>query len=335
MTRLTDLTIVPEQFTAGMFQQSLALDSFVQSGVAVVDPRVSAFLNSEVGGESMSMRFIKPLGEDESNVSSDNPSESSTPDDLSGDKETFVRHSRNNSWGSMDLTAELYGSDPLGAVQLGLGKYWLTQRQKIVLRSLAGVLADNVANDSGDMVNDISGETGADALINGSAFIDALLTLGDRMGGISAFGIHSIVYGTLLKNDLIEFVPDSQGQLTIPTYMGKRVVVDDGMTVDPTGGPGDVPLYTTALFGAGSIIYGMGSPKTPVEVERDPAAGNGGGQETIFSRVEMAVHPVGFSYSGTRTNGKAPTWAELATAGNWDRVYERKRVPMAFIQSLG
>jgi hypothetical protein len=333
-TRLTDLVIVPELFTAGMFQQSLALDAFIASGVAIMDPEIDAFLNASVGGESMSKRFIEALDEDESNVSSDNPASASTAASLSGGSETLVRQSRNKSWSSMDLAAQLYGLDPLGAVQAGVAKYWTTQRQRIVLKSLSGVMADNVANDSEDMVIDITGEAGAAAKFNSTAFIDSLLTLGDRMNGINAIGIHSIVYGTLLKLDLIEFIPDSLGNVNIPTYMGKRVIVDDGMPVDVT--VPSVPVFTSVLYGAGALRMGMGSPKTPVEVERDPSAGDGGGQETMYSRVELAVHPVGFAYSGaSRVNGKSPTWAELATAGSWDRVYDRKRIPLAFMKSLG
>jgi len=332
-TRLSDLVIVSEQFTVGMFLQSLALDAFLASGVAVVDAEIAAFLNSSVGGESMSKRFINALDEAESNLSSDDPASLSVAASLAGGKETLVRQSRNKSWSSMDLAAELYGLDPLGAVQAGIAKYWTTQRQRILTRSLVGILADNVANDGGDMLIDITGETGDAARFNGPAFIDGLLTLGDRMGAINAIGLHSIVYGTLLKLSLIEFTPDDQGRLTIPTYMGKRVIVDDGMPVDVTLPA--TPVFTSAMYGAGAVHMAIGSPLNAVEVERDPAAGDGGGQETIYSRVELALHPVGFSFLGTRTNGKSPTWAELATAANWDRKHERQRIPLAFMKTLG
>jgi len=329
-TRLSDLVIVPEQFNAGMIQLSLTLDAFIASGVAFIDPEVNAFLASAIAGDSFSKRFLRPLGDTESNLSSDDPAVAAVAKALSGGKETLVRQSRNESWSSMDMAGQLYGSDPLGAVQSQLAKYWTTQRQLILMNSLVGIIADNVITNSSDMISDITGD--GDGKITGEGYIDALLTLGDKMGGVAAIGIHSIVYGTLLKQQLIDFIPDADGRETLPTYMGKRVILDDAMPVDTTG----TPIFTSVLFGAGSVAMGNGAAKVPVEVDRDPTAGDGGGQETIFSRVELAVAPAGFSYTaGLGTEGQSPTWAELASAANWKRQYERKRIPMAFLKTLG
>jgi len=330
VTQLTDLIIVGELFNTGMIQQSITLDALIQSGIAFVDPEVNEFLNGPQGGKTYSKRFINALGEDESNQSSDDPASDSAPQKLSGGKETLLRHSRNESFSSMDLTAALYGPDPLGAVQSQLSKYWMTQRQKILMNSLVGLIADNVANDSGDMINDITAV--GDGSFTGTGFVDALVTLGDRMGIIGAVAVHSIVMARLLKSELIDYVLDSEGKATVPTYMGKRVIMDDAMPVDANGGD---PIFTSVLFGMNSVAIGNGAPKVPVEVKRDPAAGDGGGQETIFSRVELACHPVGFTYTGTThgTNGESPTWAQLAAAASWDRVHARKRIPMAVIKT--
>lgn len=332
MTRLTDLIIIAQLFNTGMIQQSLTLDAMIQSGIAFVDPEVSGFLNGPQGGKTFTKRFLEAISEDESNLSSDVTGENSTPESLTGGSETLVRHSRNKSWGSMDLTAALYGSDPLGAVQTQLAKYWMTQRQMIMMKSIVGIIADNVANDAGDMVEDIT--AAGDGKFSGTGFVNACLTLGDRMGSINAIGIHSMVMGTLLENEQIDYIPDSEGKQTIPTYKGRRVIMDDGLPVDPNAG---TPIYTSALFGGGCIAVGNGAPKVPVEVERNASAGNGGGEEVIHSRVELACHPVGFecTLGLNATTGKSPSWAQLIDAANWNRVYtNRKRIPMAFIQSL-
>jgi hypothetical protein len=31
------------------------------------------------------------------------------------------------------------------------------------------------------------------------------------------------------KNNLIDFIPDAEGHINIPTFLGRRVIVDDGM----------------------------------------------------------------------------------------------------------
>lgn len=331
-TQLSDLEIVPEVFSQSMIQQSLALDLMIESGIAFVDPEIDGFLNGPTGGKTFSKRYLNPLDEDESNLSSDDSTEASAAATLSGGAETLIRHSRNKSWSSMDLTAAMYGSDPLGSVQSQIAKYWMTQRQKILMKSLIGIIADNVANDSSDMIEDITG-TG-DGTFTGTGFINAALTLGDRMGEIQAVGIHSMVMGTLLENDQIVYIPDSEGKATIPTYKGRRVIMDDGMPVDVTDPQN--PVYTSVLFGNGAIAIGNGAPMNPIEVDRNPSAGNGGGEELLFSRVELACHPLGFAYLGAiGATGKSPTWAQLATAGSWNRVYsDRKRIPLAFIKSL-
>ena len=114
-------------------------------------------------------------------------------------------------------------------------------------------------------VHDISAVTGADAF-TGSTFIDAAHKLGDAESKLTAVMVHSLVFATMRKQNLIEFIPNSEGVYNIPTYLGKRVIVDDSMPV--TSG-----VYTTYLFGEGAIGYGEGEAPVPTETDRDSLAG--------------------------------------------------------------
>ncbi len=58
----------------------------------------------------------------------------------------------------------------------------------------------------------------------------------------------------LRKLDLIDFIPDSQGEAQIRTFQGRRVIVDDGCP--SRAGTTDGLVYTTYLFGTGA--FGMG-----------------------------------------------------------------------------
>ena len=49
--------------------------------------------------------------------------------------------------------------------------------------------------------------------------------------------------------------------------------------------------------------------------------------------MNLAVHPAGFKWADGSVAGVSPTIAELADAGNWSRVVERKAVPLAFLKS--
>src|SRR5690606_28352456 len=139
---------------------------------------------------------------------------------------------------------------------------------------------------------------------------------------------------------------DSQGNLTIATYKGLRVIVDDSMPI--LSGSGTTAVYLSVLFGGGAFgfggveghafAFGEGIPKTPVEMERVAAAGNGGGMETLWQRKTWAIHPLGFTWveeSDPVMVEMSPTLADLRKADHWDRVVHRKQVPMAFITSLG
>ena len=85
------------------------------------------------------------------------------------------------------------------------------------------------------------------------------------------------------------------------------------------------------MFGRGAVALGVGTPKTPFAIHRDEAAGNGGGEEIVHSRLEWIIHPQGFSFGLEET----PTLAQLETASNWTRQYERKRIALAALITQG
>src|SRR3546814_15928609 len=85
-------------------------------------------------------------------------------------------------------------------------------------------------------------------LFRSPGLIDANYTLGDAAPGVGVLALHSIIYKKMLKDDLINFIPDSQGKLTIPTYLQMRVIIDDGM---PTFGTGVDRKYPCLPLGPG------------------------------------------------------------------------------------
>jgi hypothetical protein len=86
------------------------------------------------------------------------------------------------------------------------------------------------------MVNDISGASGTAADFSAEAVIDAAATLGDRLEDVKAIAMHSAIYTEALKNDLIEFIPQSQG-LPIKTFRGMAAIMDDNLTLHPACTP--------------------------------------------------------------------------------------------------
>lgn len=327
VTRITDI-IVPALFAPYVQLLTQEKSRLVQSGAVVADPTLADVLTG--GGLTFNEPSFKDLDDDVENVSTDDPAVASTPNKIGTLSEVQVRISRNNSWSNMDLASTLAGADPLSAIAGRVAAYWTRRMQTALIATMTGVFANNTANNAGDFTHDVSGSSFVDGVTNFSAeaYLDTKVTMGDSMEFLSMVMMHSIVYNRALKNNLIDFIPDSTNAdaAQIATFLGAHVVVDDGIT--NAGG-----VFHTWLMGPGAIRWGNGSAKVPTEVYRLPHAGTGSGQDVLHSRVEWIIHPCGHAYVGTSPSGgpsNAGTSNNLAAAASWNRVFpERKQVRIA------
>jgi len=283
--------------------------------------------------------FWKDLDNTESNVANDDPSSTITPENLTTGKDIAARQVRTEAWSSARLSGVLAGDDPMQRIAELVSDYWVRQFQRILVATMHGVYLDNVANNSGDMVYDI-GTDSADAItaaerISAEAILDAAQTMGDASDGLDTIIMHSVVYNNLAKLNLIDFIPDSDGKVKFPTYLGYRVVKDDG-TKTITGS--NRTEYVTYLVGRGAMCWNEAptSPSPSIEVDRKPEQGNGFGVDILYSRRQFVLHPYGIKWADGSVAGEFPTNAELALAANWSRVYaERKQIPLAFLVTNG
>ncbi len=263
--------------------------------------------------------------------STDNPADIAVPLAVTtGDMQAYVANV-NEGWSAASLVRELTSQDPLRALVQGrINTYWQRQAQRRLVASLIGVYRENVLNGASDMVTDASTlNLGSDIII------DAEASMGDNLDKLGIIIVHSKKYADLQKANQITFVPDSDQKVRIPVYQNKRVVVDDSM---PNLGTEIAPQYLTIVAGAGAIGYAFGQPYNAETVDYVDAQANGGGVETLWTRRKMIVHPLGYSFTAATVTGNttevkafAPSWADLALAANWERVVERKAVPISFI----
>lgn len=323
VTRIEDV-VVPAEFTAYTVQNTMEASALVQSGVVARNGVIEGQLAA--GADSFTVPFWLDLGNDEANIVNDDPADEAAPKKITSGKQIVRKAFLHQSWSAMNLASELSGDDALGRIQNRVTTYWTRQTQRRLIASLNGILADNVANNAGDMVLDITAGAGDAAKFSTAAVIDAAGTMGDRMGEAAGIAVHSDTYRVMLKNDLVEFIPDSQSR-QIATFRGMAVIVDDLMPVT-TGN------YTTVLFAPGAVGWGISAPRiaSGTEIESKPAAGNGGGQTILHSRVNLAIHPSGFQWAEAEVEEESPSIAELADPLNWARVVERKAVGLAFLR---
>jgi hypothetical protein len=354
-TTIADV-IVPAVFTPYTQQLTMEKTAIIQSGVAVRDDFIDKLLAG--GGLTFTVPSWQDIGDPAENVSSDDPDVTSTPNKTKTSAEVAVRLSRNASWSTMRLATALAGADPMQSIASRVSDYWVRRLQRAFVAVASGVFADNDAADpthgrSGnvgltaaygtryDLTNTLAAlnsSTFADGVTNFSAaaFIDTAATLGDAAEDVTAVFMHSVVYARAQKNNLIDFIPDSRGEINIPTFLGRRVIVDDGMPNPAGDGAAQTAagLYHTWLVGPGSFRLGVGTPIVPTEVFRYPDRGNGAGSDILYNRVEWCIHPVGHAYIGTPSTDGGPTNAattnNLAFGGSWVRVFpERKQIKLA------
>lgn len=352
VTKIADV-IVPEIFTPYVIEKTAEKSRILQSGIAVANPKLNELVTA--GGLTINMPFWQDLNGDDEVLSDQNPL---TPGKIGADKDIACLLMRGKAWGANELAGALAGDDPMKAIGDRVADYWARKEQKILVSVLAGAFASTAM---ADHVLDRS-----TVAISGDVVLDGKQLLGDAAESLQAIMMHSAVYTQLQKQNLIDFVPASDGKVMIPKYLTYDVIVDDGMPMEgvyaastdatvtpgktyytksgnnytvvasPTGNPstssyyektGDI--YTTYLFARGSIGRGEGTPVslTPTETDRDSLAG----EDYLINRRALVMHPMGIKWIGNPA-GVTPTNAELATGTNWERVYESKNIGMVAIK---
>lgn len=331
---------IPQVYATIQPNDSPETTAFSQSGVAVTNPILDAVAKS---GAS---KVECPLWNDLDSSVAPNLSDTTDTRAIPGKVGTTSYEARNaflnKAYGAADLAVEISGAtpgdgDPMTRIKNRFATYWAKQFQYRIIAACRGVLADNIANDAGDMVYNIALETtvgvGAGNKISANAVMGAVFTMGDRFDQMKAIAMHSIPYRNLVAQQLIAYIRDAAGTFLYSTYLGLRVIVDDGLPV--IAGTTSGFKYVTIIFGAGAIGYGEGSPKVPVELERWASMGNGGGIENLWERKTWLIHPSGMDWLEASVAGESPTLAELRLADNWSRAIDRKNVNLAFLQTNG
>lgn len=335
VTRISDV-IVPENFVPYMQVNTKVKNAMFESGILRSDAVLSNFLSG--GGQTVNVPFWKDLDDtDTANISTDDPAVEADTDKIAAGKDIAIRHNRNKGWSSANLVSELAGDDPMKAIGNRVTDWWKREFQRVLVATLRGVFIDNAAANSGDMINDIASDS-ASAItdaerISAEAVLDTKQTMGDAAETLTTIIMHSVVNNRLAKQDLIDFIPDSEGKRTIPTYLGYRVIVDDRC---PAIAGSNRTKYHSFLLGTDALGWAEVPPAIPVETDRKPSQGRGAGVEELWTRRQFCMHPYGIKWTSSSMADFSPTDAELILAANWQRVYpERKQINMACLITNG
>ena len=324
ITTIADMQIVPAKFSEYTIQRSTEKSALVNGGITTSNEVVARLINgTPKGGNEIQMPFFKPLtGEDK--VFGENPL--TEADKVTTGIQKAALLIRQNFWGDTDLSYVYGGADPMTAIGNLVGDWWVQKEQAVILAILKGIL-DPSNGALKAHVNDISAKSGEEAMISVSSALDTKQTLGDAAGSLGTVFMHSAVYTKLQKNQDIVTEYDATLQINLQTYLGYRVVVDDGMPV--TGG-----VYDTYFIGAGAFVREYGTPAGLIttEVDRDKLAA----ENYLINRRAYVMHPNGISWVGGSnlidSTAKYASNADLAKPENWTLAFDHKKVPIAMLR---
>lgn len=271
---------------------------------------------------------------------------------------------RSKAWVEKDFSEDITGGvNFMDNVAQQVAQYWEEVDQDILLSIISGIFAMTGTKNL-EFVNkhtfDITDKEGNDSQGNplnavGPATLNTAMqqACGQNKGKFAIVIMHSVVATNLENLKLFKYMQytDANGiqrDLTIGTWNGRVVLIDDSMPMEEVLADGATPAYTkytTYALGEGAFSFENIGAKVPHEMARD--ASKNGGQDTLYSRQRKVFAPTGISYEKKAQSTLSPTNAELANGENWtlvndgnnvaaNRKYiDHKAIPIARIISRG
>lgn len=293
MTTIVDnLAYVPEVFTSYVANRVMKSSAFFQSSAVVNVPALVPLYGNSVVVPAWNglTGYANVLGDG-----------CQTSTALTSSKNVGAVLERGKIFGLNGLVQSFSGSNPLDALADQVADFWARDIEAALVASALGSAEALGAT----VLRDISGGAGSAAVISGAEIIKTAALAGEYMNDYTMIVMNSQVYALLLSQNLIQFIPNSEGRF-FNSYMGKEVIITDTL-VDNAG------VYDTLLVKPGAFGYAENTdPAKAVEFDRDVKC-----NEDIMSiQKRYIVHPMGAAFAATIT-GRTASNAELADKDNW------------------
>ena len=323
-TSISDL-IIPDVFAPYYTNRSIEKSAVLSSGIAQSDPQLVAFASGP--GQVFNLPFFTSI------TSSDEVLQEGVNlgiNNITTDQEVAVVLNRAKAWGASYMSRVTSGEDIMQRIGDMVGDWWARRHQAILMSVLKAMFTSTAA---------ASGNQGlirATHLVDngGSAFdpsmiIDAMGKLGDNSDQLTAMVMHSAIYHSLTKADMIDYQRDSETNAQHVTYLGKRVIIDDACTSEAGAN-----IFRTYIFGAGAVQFGMGNipPRDAVETDRNSL----GSEDIMITRQRLMFHPRGFKWQGSvnpANNDAGNPANSLDNQDNWLKVVDDKQIGMVALET--
>lgn len=310
ITKLSDVINAAsmQAFTTFVNKAYYDNSNFLKSGIAATDPVIAARCAAAgFGGKTVNMPFWGDLeGDDE--VLDD--TKDLTINKITAKQDVAVITRRGKVFGITDLAVDVAGDDPMAWIANRIGAYWAKRDEQKLLKSLSGIFASDGAGK--ELVLDMS-----TTALDKTTLLSAAQLLGDRKAELTGIAMNSAAEAALSGIDANSslYRPSEQNGV-LPTYNGRSIIMDDNLGY--TGGVAEI-----YLFGKGAVALNDVPSKNAFEAGRDPLVN--GGQDYVVTRHAGIAHIRGIAWKGSAA-GETPTNDELATAANWEKVYDTKDI---------
>lgn len=271
----------------------------------------------------------------------------------------FVTASRMDAWTEKSFSKNITaGVDFMDNVAAQIADYKLEVKQGMLASMLSGVfnmktsgttVAAKAAKSFVDAhTYDISANADDSGMVGASTLNTAMQkACGDNKSVFTLVIMHSAVATRLENLKLMKYMTytDADGiqrDLSLGTWNGRTVLIDDTMPTEDVAASGDAAAYTkytTYVLGDGSVVLDDVGDAVPYEMYRDPKTN--GGQDTLYVRDRYICGVEGISFEKPASITASASNADLANGDNWnivndgEKAINHKAIAIARIISRG
>lgn len=321
----------------------LKRNELLKSGVLRVRGDLKSAFSAQTGGNYVVVPIKAPIGGEADNYDGGTNINADSRKTFS---QGMVVVGRAKGFTEKDFSYDITGGEDFLPIASEVAHYWDNVDQDTLLAILEGIFGmTGTANEKfvNEHTTDISAGDGAAGMVGATTLNSAIQkATGDNKNIFTVAIMHSAVATNLENLNLLSYLKytDASGvqrDLSIATWNGRLVLIDDNMPVDESEGN----KYTTYVLGAGAFDFVDCGAKVPYEMDRNPATN--GGETTLYTRQRKLFAPKGISYAPTSIP-TSPTLAQLKEGGSWKlaqdstgtkAVYPHKAIPIARIISKG
>lgn len=224
------------------------LTAIVESGAMQNNSDIEGLISR--GSDNYTIPFYKTIGGTPDNYDGATDLTTST---ASGAYQSGIVYGRGHGWVANDFVVDYNsGADPMQQITSQVGRYWLKNRQNVMLKILDAAFGVIGTGEFADWENH---KINTGATPTATTIADALqYGLGDNRGACTLAIMHSHTANELEDLNLLNFrkYTDANGierQLNIADINGLTVIVDDGCPTYTADSDGQAGVYTLTLSG--------------------------------------------------------------------------------------